>query len=81
MRSVRLTPVEFISFEDAKKMRKIFDTSVDDQKESSPSLFETHTHHKDGRTLADPVRSRRRYPVSKKDRNLLGFRVLRGTSL
>ena len=63
------SPAEFISFEDAKKVRKIFENILVDHREIH--LLETHTHHKDGRTLVIESSAR---PYFSKGGNLLGFR-------
>ncbi|HTY15468.1 MAG TPA: PAS domain S-box protein [Methanoregulaceae archaeon] len=63
------TPSEFISFEDGKKVRDIFEESLVDHREIH--LVETHMHHKDGRTL---VIESSAVPYFSKDGKLLGFR-------
>jgi PAS domain S-box-containing protein len=62
-------PSEFISFEDGKKVRDIFENILVDHKEIH--LVETHMRHKDGRTL---VIESSAIPYFSKDGKLLGFR-------
>ncbi|HVP94566.1 MAG TPA: PAS domain S-box protein [Methanoregulaceae archaeon] len=63
------TPSEFISFEDGKKVRDIFEKSLIDHQEIH--LIETHTHHKAGRII---VLESSAIPYFSKAGKLLGYR-------
>jgi PAS domain S-box-containing protein len=62
-------PSEFLSFEDAKWIREMFEKQVLEHKKLH--LIQTHTHHKDGRTL---ILESSAIPYFSKKGTILGFR-------